>query len=215
MPTRLPYSYMLSAARSRSPGATLSPETSASCGLSVSAGPGHVFEDVAPRLADVTGDGLPEVIVVRSSLTRGAQLAVYGRAPEGGDLVLRATTPYIGQPHRWLAPAGIADIDGDGRNEIAYVDRPHLLKVLRLWRYEDGALREVAALSGVTNHRIGWRTIPGGIRTCAGRPEIIVASADWRTTLAVFWSAEGHLDTRTLGPLNDPDDLTAALRCPS
>ena len=84
----------------------------------------HVFEDTAPRLADLDGDGVAEIITVRSSLTQGAQLAIY--AATGASLTLLATTPYIGRANRWLAPIGAADLDGDGHMEIAYIDRPHL-----------------------------------------------------------------------------------------
>jgi FG-GAP-like repeat len=119
----------------------------------VHAGAGHVFEDIAPRFADIDGDGFLEIVVVRTSIAKGAQLAVY--ALRDGKLVLVASTPYIGQPHRWLAPAGIADFDGDGRIEIAFVDRPHLLGELVFARLEGKTLREVARLGGVSNHRIG------------------------------------------------------------
>jgi len=37
-----------------------------------------VFEDIAPRLADVTGDGLNDIVVVESDPQKGASLAVYG-----------------------------------------------------------------------------------------------------------------------------------------
>lgn len=43
------------------------------------------FEDVEARLADVTGDGAPEVIVVETDLAQGASLALYGpkaRSPQ-------------------------------------------------------------------------------------------------------------------------------------
>src|SRR5690606_28377321 len=76
--------------------------------------PDRVFEDLTPRLADLDGDGAPEVITVETDLTLGARLAIYG---ESG---LIAATPFIGRPHRWLAPLGAADLDGDGRVEIAY-----------------------------------------------------------------------------------------------
>ena len=46
----------------------------------------HVFEDIAPRLVDVTGDGAPEVLVVETDVNRGAALAIYG--PEGKILSL-------------------------------------------------------------------------------------------------------------------------------
>jgi len=41
----------------------------------------RVFEDLAPRLQDLDGDGAPEVMVVETDLARGARLSVYG---EGG-----------------------------------------------------------------------------------------------------------------------------------
>ncbi len=58
----------------------------------------RVFEDTAPRLADVDGDGRPEVIVVETLARAGARLAVYDAT---GKI---AATPHIGQTNRWLAP---------------------------------------------------------------------------------------------------------------
>ncbi|EAQ04208.1 hypothetical protein OB2597_08699 [Pseudooceanicola batsensis HTCC2597] len=168
-----------------------------------------VFEDTAPRLADVTGDGRPEVIVVESSLSSGARLAVYAA---GGRLV---ATPHIGRRNRWLAPVGAADLDGDGAIEIAYVDRPHLIQTLRIVRLEGGALVEIAALRGVTNHRIGWDHIVGGVRTCTGRPEIIVATGEWSTNLSVFWARDDRLDTRPEGRFTGPESMERLLRCES
>ncbi len=155
------------------------------CGSAVAAGEGHVFEDTAPRLADLDGDGENEVIVVRSSITRGAQLAVYGI--KGGSFGLIAATDYIGQPNRWLAPAGIADFDGDGQVEIAYVDRPHLLGDLVYVRMQGRTLREIARMPGVTNHRIGDSFISGGARNCGQGSELVLASKDWTRLLVVTW----------------------------
>ncbi|MDT8329203.1 MAG: VCBS repeat-containing protein, partial [Roseovarius sp.] len=126
-----------------------------------------VFEDAAPRLGDLDGDGAPEVIVVESSLSQGARLAIYG--PFGR----LAATPHIGRSHLWLAPIGAADLDGDGRIEIAYIDRPHMAKTLRIWRYEPGKLVEVASKPGLSNHKIGWDFIAGGMRHCDDGPEMI------------------------------------------
>jgi len=165
-----------------------------------------VFEDTAPRLFDVTGDGAPEVVVVEADLQRGARLAVWGAA---GRL---AATPYIGRPHRWLAPVGVADLDGDGKPEIAYVDRPHLLGLLRVWRLEQNKLVHVADAPNLTNHRIGWDHIPGGFRDCGDGPELIVASKDWSQVMAVQFR-NGGLESRALGPANGPDSLNDALIC--
>nr|WP_217355024.1 VCBS repeat-containing protein [Ruegeria arenilitoris] len=168
--------------------------------------PDHlVFEDLAPRVIDVTGDGLPEVIAVESDARRGARLAIYG--PQGR----MAATPHIGSRFRWLAPVGAADLDGDGNIEIAYVDRPHLAKTLRIWRISDGRLTEIAALPGITNHRIGEDFISGGLRTCNGQPELIVASGDWRRIIAVRY--DGGWQTQDLGPLKNRQALISALNC--
>jgi hypothetical protein len=155
----------------------------------------RVFEDIATRLADVTGDGLPEAIVVETDLALGASLAVYGPA---GKL---AATPYIGQPNRWLAPAGIADFDGDGQVEIAYVDRPHLRQDLVFVRLEGDQLVETLRLPGLTNHRIGDDFISGGVRDCGLGPELILASKDWTRVMRVL---DGRVTD--LGPM-PPDGL--------
>ncbi|WP_294621740.1 VCBS repeat-containing protein [uncultured Roseovarius sp.] len=166
-----------------------------------------VFEDIAPRLADLDGDGAPEVITVEANLTKGARLAIYGS--EG-----RITaTPHIGQRNRWLAPIGAADMDGDGTIELAYIDRPHLAKTLRLWRYHKGRLTEIATALDLTNHKIGWDHIPGGIRHCATGPEIITANGDWSRIMSTRMSSAG-LTSRPVADYTGPDSLTAALACP-
>ena len=131
----------------------------------------RVFEDIAPRLADVDGDGAPEMVVVETDIALGARLAIYD---EAGFV---AATPFIGQTHRWLAPIGAADLDGDGLVELAYIDRPHLARLLRVWRFEGGALVEVAQAEGLTNHRLGDPAISGGLRDCGEGPEMITADA--------------------------------------
>lgn len=171
----------------------------------------QVFEDLAPRLWDITGDGSPEIVVVHSSQDQGASLWVIGLNDAGAPQVLAATPP-IGQRFRWLAPLGAADLDGDGRIEIAYIDRPHLAKTLRIWEFDGTALRPEAQATGLTNHRIGEDFISGGIRTCAGIAEVITANADWSQVMASRFDGIA-ISTRALGPLTDPDDLRAALDC--
>lgn len=117
--------------------------------------PTEVFEDRVPRLIDLTGDGREELIVVQSHINKGASLAVYNLAPH--DISLLAQTPYIGQPNRWLNPAGIADFDGDGHIEVALVSKPHLAKQLQLWRFANGRLSLLSTHDGYSNHRLGSR----------------------------------------------------------
>lgn len=166
----------------------------------------RVFEDLAPRLADVDLDGDFEVIVVESSQTQGGRLAIYD---ETGIL---AATPFIGRKFRWLAPVGAADLDRDGRIEIAYVDRPHLAKTLRIWRFEDNNLREVARLTGVTNHRIGEDFISGGIRDCGAGPEMIVADAQWQRILSVTFDGQS-IASKEIAPFNGQESFATASNC--
>lgn len=183
------------------------------CGVFIAhAGEGHVFEDTVPRLIDMDGDGVSEVIAVRSSFTKGAQLVVY-REGDNGRLDVMARTDYIGQRFRWLAVIGAADLDGDGQIEIAYIDRPHLAKVLRVVAIEDGALVEKVAGEGVTNHRIGERDIAGGIRNCgSGGPEMIVANANWTALLAVAIEG-GTLTGRQINNDTSRPAFAAAMAC--
>jgi hypothetical protein len=171
-----------------------------------------VFEDTAPRLADLDLDGAPEVIAVEAHEERGARLAVWGL--RAGHLEQLAASPFIGIRFRWLAPAGAGDLDGDGAAEIAWVDRPHLEKTLRVWRYlpDPPRLEPVAALPGVTNHRIGETDIAGGLRDCGAGPEIVVADADWRRLLAVRLEG-GRLTARDIGPHAGRASFSAALTC--
>ena len=185
------------------------PGNRGTCGHALTLEAPHVFEDVAPRLADLDGDGTNEVIVARSHDRLGAQVAVYrwtGRA-----LVLAATTPHIGQSNRWLAIIGAADLDGDGATEIAYIDRPHLARSLRIWRYGADGLREVAAATGLTNHRIGETGIASGIRDCGAGPEILTANTGW-TRLIATRLEDGRLVARALGGWSETA-LHAALAC--
>lgn len=168
----------------------------------------RVFEDTEPRLFDVDGDGDREVIVVESDNRQGARLSIY----DGDGLV--AANGFIGQSNRWLAPVGIgaADLDGDGRVEIAFVDRPHLAKTLRIFRFQNGTLIPLADLPGVTNHRIGERDIAGGIRDCGTGPEMIVATADWRRVVAVRFDGVAFAVV-DLGDHQGRSSFAAAMAC--
>ena len=170
----------------------------------------NVFEDIAPRVADMDGDGLGDVVVVETSVTLGASLAIYSLGPDG--LFKLAATPYIGRPSRWLAPAGIADFDGDGQNDVAYVETPHLGKVLRFWTMRRGKLVEIATASGLTNHRIGEEVISGGVRDCAGAVEVITASGDWRFVVATKL-VDGMPEFTTVGPFEGAKSMADALVC--
>lgn len=170
----------------------------------------RVFEDVAPRLADIVPGGRPEIVVVESSRAAGAALAVYGF--RGGRLERLAAAEPIGRPFRWLAPAGIADLDGDGVLEIAYVETPHIGGRLRVMGLRDGALAEIASAPGFSNHRIGEDFITGGVRDCGAGPELVLPDFRWSETRVVRLEA-GALVAETLAGNAEAATLAGALAC--
>ena len=172
-----------------------------------------VFEDSAPRLVDFDMDGTPEVLTVVSDFEQGARVQIFDLVD--GAVVPVASNAPIGTRFRWLAVAGTADFDGDGTLEIAYVDRPHLAKILRILnvRVEDGvwSLTEVGTLDGVTNHKYRDPNIEGGIRIC-DTPEVILADAKWDRIVGVTMD-NGALVARDIGAYRGADSLTRALAC--
>lgn len=116
-----------------------------------------VFEDLTPRLVDLTGDGRDEVLLVKSHRERGAALALF-EATEGA-LVLIGETPALGTENRWRNPSSAGDFDGDGRQEVVEVETPHIGGTLRLWRWQDGRLEAGAEFAGVSNHAAGSRAL--------------------------------------------------------
>ena len=167
----------------------------------------HVFEDVAPRLIDVDLDGDVEIVAVQTDMSLGARLAIFD------ETGLVAATPYIGRSNRWLAPIGAADLDGDGKIEIAYVDRPHLAKTIRVWRFDDGQLVNVGDFPGFTNHRIGESDIAGGIRDCGTGPEMVVVDARWKNVETVTWSASSGFNSIVRAPHTGRASINKILAC--
>ncbi|MEL6478190.1 MAG: VCBS repeat-containing protein [Pseudomonadota bacterium] len=187
----------------------LSFENGMSAPLTIELPPDRVFEDIEARLADLNGDGGNEIVVVEASKGGGAELTVWDI--RGGALVRIAATPPIGRAFRWLSPAGIADFDGDGRLDIAYVQTPHLAGVLRVWTLRGDRLVEIVEpVAGFSNHRIGQDFITGRVQTCDGRVEMVMPDLSWRTTRRV-WLDRGEIVWETLGV--DPTRISGAPEC--
>lgn len=113
----------------------------------------EVFEDLAPRRVKLAPDEPDELLVIISRRDQGSRLALI--RVSGDRLTISAQSAAIGTPMRWLNPVGVADLDGDGRSEIAAVITPHIGGFLKIYRRKDAELIEVAALAGFSNHVYG------------------------------------------------------------
>ncbi len=152
----------------------------------------HVFEDRIARLADLDGDGRDEIILVLTSLQRGAALAVYSIVD--GEITLTAQTPFIGRAFRWLNPAGIADYSGDGQLDIALVQKPHLTKRLEIWTIRNGRLVRISSIDNVSNHHNGsdiTRMSASADFNGDGIADLAIPSGDYGT-IRVFSFANGR-----------------------
>lgn len=133
-----------------------------------------VFEDITPRLVDANGDGQLEILTIKSYLTRGSTIALYGIQDD--TLVPLAEATPIGAPNRWLNPAGVADYNGDGRPEIAVIRTPHIGGILILYHWDGHSptIVELARKSGYSTHAIG--------------------STELQIALTADWNGDGIMD---------------------
>ncbi len=141
---------------------------------------GSVFEDRYPRLHDVDGDGVQELVLVRSYLDRGAALLVL--KIDKKEIRPLAESDPIGLPHRWLNPVGVGDFDQDGEIELAAVVTPHIGGVLTLYEREGSHLRTGQRATGFSNHRIGSRLLAQSTVADVngdGAPDLVVPSRDF------------------------------------
>ena len=185
------------------------------CGQRIVLSNDEVFEDLAPRLVDMDGDGEMDVVVVVSHAKLGARLAIFGHAEGSDEFILKAATPNIGRANRWLAPIGTGDFNNDGVMDVAFIDRPHLAQILRVFSYDaEKGLIQTASDSGFTNHRIGEDFISSGVRTCSGKSQLITVDPQWGRILAT--TLEGiELITEEFGEFNGIESIESALECSS
>lgn len=184
------------------------------CGQRLVLGPNEVFEDLAPRLVDMDEDGNPDVVAIVSDARLGSRLAIFGH-PQGSteEFVLKAATPNIGTRFRWLAPVGTGDFNNDGKMDVAFIDRPHLAKILRVFSYDaESGLNQVAFAQGYTNHRIGEDFISSGVRSCDGQLKLITVDSKWQRILATTLN-ESTLSTEDAGAFEGVESIKAALAC--
>lgn len=180
------------------------------CALAFTTSDQSVFEDVTPRLADVTGDGIDDIITIESDVNRGASLAIYSVVDS--QLQKIASTPAIGTRYRWLAPIGTADFNDDNIADVAYVETPHLGGVIKIWSFAGGAPELLASQSGYSNHRIGENYITGGVTHCNGQTQMIVPSLNWQQTYAITVKS-GNIESSVVADNTASDTITRLLQC--
>ena len=171
----------------------------------------EVFEDRYPRLADLDGDGKTEIITIRTSMTHGAAVTVYGL--RNGKLSEIATTEFIGRANRWLNIAGIASFRGGSGKEIAYVQTPHIGGTLFLYALEEGKLIKVGEKPGFSNHQTGsteMRLSAIADINGDGAPDLGVPSADRRQLRTVGFN-RGQLTERGVADLPATIDKAIAV----
>ncbi len=136
----------------------------------------EVFEDLAPRLVSLAPGEATSILAIVSRRDSGARLVLIRL--KGDALVIGAQSPAIGTPMRWLNPVGVVDLDGDGRAEIAAVITPHIGGTLKVYRRRGGALVEIAAIEGFSNHVYGTPELAlSAPVSIAGRMRLLVPDA--------------------------------------
>lgn len=151
----------------------------------IPAGEGAVFEDREPRLVDLDGDGVPEILVVRSYRDRGSALAIVAR--RDGRWRVVAETPPDGEPFRWLNPIVLGPGPKGPSGLFALVRRPHLDGTLQLWRLAKDTLTLVAERAGYANHVFGSaaQDLSAALPDEAGRGRLAIPTLD-RRALAIL-----------------------------
>ncbi|CAB5081896.1 hypothetical protein D3OALGA1CA_279 [Olavius algarvensis associated proteobacterium Delta 3] len=152
--------------------------------------PDRVFEDLEPRVVNLTGDQTDEILAIETHLQQGASLVVYDLVGDG--LVPIAATPFLGKAYRWLNPVGVGDFDGDGAVDVALVATPHIGGILRLYRVNGDQLSLFAEYAGVSTHHIGSTELGlGRVVSTSPRDHILVPNQARRRLMLLEWTPHG------------------------
>ena len=164
----------------------------------------HVFEDLQPRLVDVTNDGTPEIITILTSVTEGASVAVF--QIDSDSLMLKAQSDYIGRRNRWLNIAAVNDLDVDGVVEIAWVSTPHIGGLLKVSQIEGDQLVVKDTISGVSNHRIHTRNLCLSVISIANNQKVLYVPNDaFDALIGLQWKNDQILPVDTIFLEVDPN----------
>ncbi len=170
-----------------------------------------VFEDLAPRLVTLVPGAPPELLVIVSTRSAGARLALVG--VHDGRLALVANAAPIGTPNRWLNPVGVADLDADGVAEIAAVITPHIGGVLTVYRRRGDQLEVIDRQAGYSNHVYGSPELAlSAAATVAGQPVLLVPDQSRRRLRSVALRDGRLVETGGCAlaePITGPEPLRA------
>ncbi|TLF46055.1 VCBS repeat-containing protein [Halomonas urmiana] len=169
----------------------------------------EVFEDLVPRIVQLTEQSPPVLLVIISARDSGSRLALVGLGHR--QLEMLAQSAPIGRANRWLNPVGVADLSGDGEAEIAAVTTPHIGGVLRVYRRRGERLVEIASLSGFSNHVYGAPEL--GLSKLAridGRVQLLVPDERRTQVRAIRLGEAGLVETdccHLSEPITEPEAL--------
>ena len=162
----------------------------------------EVFEDLAPRIVRLVATEPEEILAIVSNRDSGSRLMMLRL--RAGRLEISAQSPPIGTPMRWLNPVGVADLDGDGRAEIAAVITPHIGGTLKVYRRQGGALVEISALDGFSNHVYSTQELALSLPfLIAGKTRLLVPDST-RLQLRIVGLENGRLVETGRCPLLSP-----------
>lgn len=151
----------------------------------------EVFEDLAPRLIQLAPGEPVSILAIVSRRDDGSRLVIIRLDADG--LAIDAQSAAVGTQNRWLNPVGVADLDGDGRAEIAAVITPHIGGTLKVYRKKGGNLEEIDALAGFSNHVYGTTELALSAPVAiAGRMRLLVPDAT-RLQLRIIALEAGRL----------------------
>ena len=133
----------------------------AAMGSRTHAGSLHVLTATVPGAAT---SALQEIIyrqptyrVFEDLTLRGSSVVVFGLEdlPNGKALQEKAISAPAYSTFRWHNPVGVADLDGDGKQDVAAVITLHAGGVLTLYHYRPPQLVPYARAMDIPNHLIG------------------------------------------------------------
>lgn len=149
----------------------------------------QVMEGLIPLWADLTGDGVREIILTFSDETQGAQVVVFNE--QGAKM---GQSDPLGQGQGWRNTAAVAPFGPAGELELAEVNTPHVEGVVQFLQFQDGQLTVVAQLPGYTSHVIGSTNVDmavAGDFNGDNQPELVLPTLDLLALAGIQRTSEG------------------------